>query len=88
MEDGGNFGHWFEDEFGLPAEPYTCNHEVDPRATYFTTRGMSKDHWHQLGNDRLNLLAHNDGSVEVLDSSRGLQWLCRRDPGAACQAGE
>jgi hypothetical protein len=79
MKDGGHFGRWFDDEFGLPAYEYTCNHETDPKAKYFTTRGLSTDHWHQLGNDRLNVLAHNDGSVEVLDSSRGLQWLCRRD---------
>lgn len=79
MEDQGHFGHWFNDEFGLPAYEYTCNHELDPKAACFTTRGPSRDHWHQLGNDRLNLLAHNDGSVEVLDSSRGLQWLCHHD---------
>jgi hypothetical protein len=79
MNDGGHFGHWFDDEFGLPAYEYTCDHESDPKAVSFTTRGPSRDHWHQLGNDRLNVLAHNDGFLEVLDSSRGLQWLCRRD---------
>jgi hypothetical protein len=73
------FGRWFTDEFGLPAYEYTCNHELEPNARYFTTSGFSTDHWHQLGNDRLNVLAHNDGSVEVLESSRGLQWLCYRD---------
>jgi hypothetical protein len=80
MKEDGCFGHWLIDQFGLPAYEYTCNHELDPKALYFTTGGYSTDHWHQLGNDRLNILAHNDGSLEVVESSRGLQWLCRRDP--------
>jgi hypothetical protein len=80
MEQSGHFGHWFVDEFGLPAYEYTCNQELDPKARYFTTGGSSTDHWHQLGNDHLNALAHNDGSIEVVDSTRGLQWICRRDP--------
>jgi hypothetical protein len=79
MKGSGHFGHWFTDEFGLPAYEYTCNHELDPKALYFTVDGSSRDHWHQLGNDRFNLLAHNGGFVEIMESSRGLQWITRRD---------
>nr|MDO8098703.1 hypothetical protein [Candidatus Njordarchaeota archaeon] len=79
MKGNGHFGYWFTDEFGLPAYEYTCNHEQDPKALYFTVQGSSRDHWHQLGNDRLNVLAHNGGFVETMESSRGLQWLTRRD---------
>nr|MDO8135500.1 hypothetical protein [Candidatus Njordarchaeum guaymaensis] len=79
MRGNGHFGHWFTDEFELPAYEYTCNHELDPKALYFTVHGSSRDHWHQLGNDHLNVLAHNGGFVEVVESSRGLQWLTRRD---------
>jgi len=46
---------------------------------YDTSYGASRDHWHQLGNDRITVLAHNGGFVEVLESSRGLQWLVHRD---------
>ena len=79
MTDGGHFGHWFTDEYGLPAYEYTCDHVSDPKAAYTTTYGSSRDHWHQLGNDRLNILAHNDGTVEVMEGSRGPQWLVKRD---------
>ena len=77
----GHFGRWIVDEFGLPAYEYTCNHEVDPAAFTFTTQGGSRDHWHQLGNSRLNVLAHNSGFVEVFENSRGPQWLTHRSAG-------
>jgi len=79
MTDGGHFGYWFTDEYGLPAYEYTCYHESDPRAVYTTTYGSSRDHWHQLGNDRINVLAHNDCTLEVMEGSRGPQWLVKRD---------
>ncbi len=74
----GWFGKWIVDEYGLPAYEYTINHEIDPSALTFTTQGSSRDHWHQLGNSRLNALAHNSGFVEVFENSRGPQWLTHR----------
>ncbi|MBS7249741.1 MAG: hypothetical protein KIH08_03985 [Candidatus Freyarchaeota archaeon] len=74
----GHFGEWIVDGYGLPAYEYTCNHEVDPRALTFTTQGGSRSHWHQIGNSRFNVLAYNSGFVEVLENSRGPQWLTYR----------
>ncbi|MFW9993323.1 MAG: GH36-type glycosyl hydrolase domain-containing protein [Candidatus Odinarchaeota archaeon] len=75
----GSFGHWFIDGHGLPAYEYTCNQEQDTRASVFTTQGLSNLHWHQIGNLALNAIVTNYGYVQVLSSSRGLQWLNRYD---------
>ena len=74
-KDGGNFGDWFLDEFNLPAYNYTCIQTKDPNARTRTTGKDSIDHWHQVGNDRVTLTAHNDGRVQFFFSDRGLQWI-------------
>jgi hypothetical protein len=75
MNGNGRFGEWFEDEYGLPAYNYTCNQYEDSFARTSTTYGYSIDHFHQIGNDRITATAHNGGYIQVLESSRGFQWL-------------
>ena len=84
---GGAFGHWITDAYGLPAYAYTCDQDRDPRAPAFTTRGPSNLHWHQIGNDRLNAICTNRGEVQVIESSRGLQWISYTDPARGCPGG-
>jgi len=83
----GAFGHWFNDENGLPAYEYDCDQDSEPCASYFTTKGPSRLHWHQFGNDRFNVIATNYGYVEAIESSRGLQWLNHRNPSRICPGG-
>ena len=75
----GNFGEWIEDNYGLPAYNYTCNQLISPIAKTPTTYGYSIDHFHQIGNDRITATAHNGGYIQVLESSRGFQWLTYRE---------
>ncbi|MFX1337448.1 MAG: GH36-type glycosyl hydrolase domain-containing protein [Promethearchaeota archaeon] len=79
MMGNGNFGDWIKDIYGLPAYNYTCNQLISPIAKTPTTYGFSIDHFHQIGNDRITATAHNGGYVQVLESSRGFQWLTYRD---------
>ncbi|HOO56144.1 MAG TPA: hypothetical protein PLN69_04925 [bacterium] len=75
LSPDGMTGRWIEDSFGLPAYEYTCDQDLEPAASVFTTCGNSNLHWHQLGNDRLNAIATNRGDIRIIESSRGLQWL-------------
>ena len=75
MNGNGRFGEWFEDEYGLPAYNYTCNQYNDIFAKSSTSYGHSIDHFHQIGNDRITATAHNGGYIQVLEASRGFQWL-------------
>ncbi|TFG15399.1 MAG: hypothetical protein EU535_01875 [Promethearchaeota archaeon] len=75
MNGNGRFGIWIEDQYGLPAYNYTCNQYKDKVAETPTTYGYSRDHFHQIGNDRITATAHNGGYIQVLESSRGFQWL-------------
>jgi len=77
----GAFGVWQSDAFGLPAFRYTMNHEQDPRASYVTSWGESRDHWHQLGNDAVTVTAHNDGYLQFWDWTRGGKCVNRFQPG-------
>src|SRR3954469_7899019 len=64
----GHFGHWTEDEFGLPAFVYTCDQTKDPKAvTEVNPHGIlsSTEHIHQVGNDRIVAVASNYGHVRV-----------------------
>jgi hypothetical protein len=79
MKGNGNFGYWITDNFDLPAYNYTCNQYIEPIAKTPTTYGFSIDHFHQIGNDRITATVHNGGYVQVLESSRGFQWLTYRD---------
>jgi len=57
----GVHGTWETERSGLPPYRYTMEQLQEPRAAYFTSRGQSRDHWHQLGNDAVTLTAHNGG---------------------------
>ncbi len=75
MSNSIKFGVWIEDNYGLPAFNYTCNQYKDTFAKTPTTYGHSIDHFHQIGNDRITATVHNGGYIQVLESSRGFQWL-------------
>ncbi|MFX0070147.1 MAG: GH36-type glycosyl hydrolase domain-containing protein [Candidatus Hermodarchaeota archaeon] len=75
MTGNGRFGVWIEDKYGLPAYNYNCNQNSDTYAKTSTTYGYSTDHFHQIGNDRITAIANNGGYIQVLESSRGFQWL-------------
>ena len=76
----GNFGRWITDENGLPAYEYGMDHTTDPRATYVTSEGGSRNHWHLLGNDRIVATAHNGGYVQLYDWTRGGKLINRWCP--------
>lgn len=40
-------------------------HQEDLRASYVTSWGESRDHWHQLGNDAISATAHNEGYIQL-----------------------
>lgn len=79
--DGGAFGCWNDDDGGLPRYEYTLDHAQDPRAAYCVSTGMSTDHWHAVGNDRITALAHNEGYVEAMDWDRCGKYLNHWEPG-------
>jgi hypothetical protein len=71
-EGSGAFGHWTLDADGLPAYYYTLNQATNGHAEYPTTDGyLRRDHWHQIGNDRITAMASNDGVVQVYLADRG-----------------
>ncbi len=79
--DGGAFGHWTLDAAGLPAYVYEMDQYNDLRALYPNTQGLNRrDHWHQIGNDRVTGLASNDGTVQLYVADRGGTFVNRRDP--------
>jgi hypothetical protein len=63
----GHFGHWDEDELGLPIFHYTANQTTDPHAVTDVQPGIlsSTEHIHQVGNDRITALVSNYGTVRV-----------------------
>lgn len=72
----GVYGRWMVDEFGLPAYRYEMNQFEDDRAAYPVSEGaFRRDHWHQVGNERLTGLAANDGTVQVFVADRGGLFL-------------
>jgi phosphoglycolate phosphatase-like HAD superfamily hydrolase len=69
------FGYWDGDQEGLPQFHYTADQHTLPEANTFTTYGQSKDHFHQIGNTRWMATVHNNGRVQLMDSSYGFLWL-------------
>lgn len=77
-EGSGSFGRWILDEAGLPAYEYQMDQYSDPRAAYPNTEGLDRrDHWHQVGNQRVTAMASNDGTVQVYLCDRGGVFLNR-----------
>ncbi len=83
----GHFGRWITDDGGRPAYDYRIDQTRDPRATYVTSGGGSRDHWHLIGNDRIVATAHNGGYVQLHDWTRGGRVINRWDPGGQNYAG-
>ena len=74
----GRFGAWTLDSAGLPAYEYRLDQYKDVRARYANTEGVDRrDHWHQIGNERVTALASNDGTVQVYVADRGGTFLNR-----------
>ena len=71
----GCFGSWTVDETSRPAYSYEIDQIRDSRAEYRVSEGVSRDHWHLVGNDRIVATAHNGGYVQVYDWSRGGKLL-------------
>ena len=73
----GYFGHWIEDEFGLPAFAYTCDQIKDPKAVTQVNPGIlsSTEHIHQVGNDRIVAIASNYGHVRVRQDEGAPKFL-------------
>src|SRR5437879_5706167 len=73
----GYFGEWIEDEFGLPAFRYTCDHINDPKARTEVNPGIlsSTEHIHQVGNDRIVAVASNYGHVRVRQDEGAPKFL-------------
>ncbi len=74
----GIFGRWILDDAGLPAYRYDLDQYKDTRARYPNTDHLDRrDHWHQIGNDRVTALASNDGTIQVYLGDRGGVFLNR-----------
>ncbi|MCS6902442.1 MAG: hypothetical protein RMJ98_22535, partial [Myxococcales bacterium] len=77
---GGIFGQWVIDDLGLPAYDYGLDQWKDERAFFANTEKLDRrDHWAALGNERINVLAFNDGYVEVVTQDRGVEYLNKMD---------
>ncbi len=87
MYGNGKFGDWLIDQFDLPAYKYTCMQTLDPVASTNTSGKDSIDHWHQVGNDRITLTAHNGGYMQLFIADRGIQWLTFHDKGKGALGG-
>lgn len=74
-QGSGDFGTWSLDDHGLPIYDYTINQFENPDAEYPTSRGTSRSHWHQIGNERITGLAYNDGTVKVYLEDRASVFL-------------
>jgi len=83
----GHFGQWKMDQFNLPAYEYTCMQDIDSIALTKTSGSDSIDQWHQVGNDRITLTAHNGGYMQFFIANRGLQWISYRDRQKNCLGG-
>ncbi|MBK8020623.1 MAG: hypothetical protein IPK19_04120 [Chloroflexi bacterium] len=84
VADGhGAFGHWIVDANGLPAYVYELDNRRNRLAYYVNSQGLDRrDHWHQIGNDRVTGLACNDGVVQLFLADRGGILLNRYAPEA------
>lgn len=82
-EGGGIFGEWIVDEHGLPAFSYTLDERNDARAKWpnsediFPIHRERRDHFFVTGNDRVNLMAVDDGYVQLFGDERGPTWMNR-----------
>lgn len=73
----GHFGHWIQDEFGLPAYRYTCDQDNDPKARSPVELEFRSptDQTHQVGNDRIVAAVSNYGYVQVRQDEGAPKFL-------------
>jgi hypothetical protein len=77
-EGGGIFGRWLLDKAGLPAFRYELDQYGSEGGIYRDSEDRERrDHWHQIGNQRITALASNDGMVQVYLGDRGGVFLNR-----------
>ncbi len=78
----GNFGKWIDDEHGLPAYHYTCNHLEDPKAITQTNKQWRprNEHLHQVGNDRIVGVASNFGHIQLRQDEGSPKFLNDYNP--------
>ncbi|KAL6414294.1 hypothetical protein AUP68_00812 [Ilyonectria robusta] len=71
------FGKWIYDDFGNPAFQYTCDQRRDQKAETPVNKGLldPTEHIHQVGNDRLVVIASNHGYVQVRQDEGGPKFL-------------
>ncbi len=86
-EGSAAFGRWTLDQAGLPAYRYELDQYDDPRAAFPNSEGADRrDHWHQIGNDRITALAANDGTIQVYLCDRGGVLLNRGEASTTSRA--
>ncbi|WP_075279212.1 GH36-type glycosyl hydrolase domain-containing protein [Thermophilibacter provencensis] len=80
----GSFGTWFSDEAGLPAYRYTCDQyqlpEELPLVNKDSVWGDYRNHWSQIGNDRIIGLTYNFGYVKIRQDEGGPKFVNDWDP--------
>jgi hypothetical protein len=87
-EGSGIFGSWSLDGLGLPGYDYGLDQHADLRAAFVNTEGLDRrDHWHAIGNERVNALFSNDGYVELATQDRGLSYVSKYDAASGNFAG-
>ena len=75
----GDFGAWVVGPGGLPEYAYTLDQAHDPRADWPNSEDRQRrDHWHLVGNRRLNATVYNEGYVELYAQDRGAEFYIRR----------
>jgi hypothetical protein len=81
--EGGIYGWWSTDEFGLPAFRYTFDQVRDPRSPWpnseqiFPIYRERRDHFQLFGNGRVNAMAVDHGYVSLYGNERGATWMNR-----------
>ena len=75
----GNFGSWITDEWGLPAYEYTCDQyhleEKMPFVNKDSIWGDYRNHWRQIGNDRIIGLTSNFGYIRIRQDEGAPKFL-------------
>ena len=69
----GLFGRWVLGADAQPAYDYRFDQRADARAAWWNTEHLDRrDHWFALGNGRVNVMAFNEGYVQVATQDRGV----------------
>jgi len=75
----GDFGKWINDEYDMPAYQYTCNQYQIPEKLPLTGKdsiwGDYRNHFSQIGNDRIIGLISNFGYIKIRQDEGGVKFL-------------